>query len=173
LVKLNDAHPCSEGASLLIFFEKGRSMNRIAFTSAVVITFFLLSPTVQSADAVYDGHYWQQCPPEVKHLFVRGVMSGVLVGQDRVVGYALMNKGPSTVSPECHRAVVRVVNTLERQIEKWDRNDFLEAMDDFYEDPDNRMLSVDWAVLVVMLEMRGAPQDEIREYIEQLQRKPQ
>lgn len=148
-------------------------MNRIAFAAAIVITFFLFSSTVQSAETVYDGNYWQQCPIEIKHLFVRGVMSGVLVGQDRVVAYALINKGPSTVSPECHRAVVRVVDTLERQIEKWDRNRFVEAMDDFYADTDNRMLNVHWAVLVVMLEMRGAPQDEIREYIEQLQRQPQ
>jgi len=148
-------------------------MNRIAFTAAIATTFILFSSTLLCADTVYDGNYWQQCPPEVKHLFVRGVMSGVLVGQDRVVGYALMKKGPSTVSPECHQAVVRVVNTLERQIEKWDRNVFVEALDDFYEDPDNRMLKVNWAVLVVMLEMRGAAQDEVRDYIEQLQRKPQ
>ena len=148
-------------------------MNRIALAFAILTAFGLFSSTVLCAGTVYDGNYWQQCPPEVKHLFVRGVMSGVLVGQDRVVGYALMNKGPSSVSPECHQAVVRVVNTLERQIEKWDRNDFVEALDDFYDDPANRMLNVNWAVLVVMLEMRGAPQDEIRDYIEQLQRKPQ
>lgn len=148
-------------------------MNRIAFASAMVTALLLFSATVQSAVTVHDGHYWQQCPPDVKHLFVNGVMGGVLVGQDRVVAYALMKKGPSAVSPECHRAVVSVVNALERQIEKWDRNRFVEALDNFYDDPDNLALTVKWAVLVVMLEMRGAPQDEIREYIEQLQRNPQ
>lgn len=148
-------------------------MHRTAFASAIVTVLILLSTTAQGTDAVYDGHYWQQCPPDVKHLFVNGVMGGVLVGQDRVVGHALMNKGPSAVSPECHRAVVSVVNSLERQIEKWDRNLFVKALDNFYNNPDNLDLNMKWAVLVVMLELRGAPQDEIREYIEQLQRNPQ
>ncbi len=148
-------------------------MNRIAFASAIVTALILFSSTAKGADTVYDGNYWQQCPPDVKHLFVNGVMGGVLIGQDRVAGHALMNNGPSAVSPDCNRAVVSVVNALERQIEKWDRNRFVEALDAFYEDPDNRILNVKWAVLVVMLEMRGAPQDEIREYREQLQRNPQ
>jgi hypothetical protein len=148
-------------------------MNRIVFAAVIFTVLLLFSPTAQSADTVFDGTYWQQCPPDVKQLFVNGVMGGVLVGQDRVVGYALMNKGPSPVSPECHQAVVRVVNSLERQIEKWDRNSFVKALDHFYNDPDNLHLNVKWAALVVMLEMRGAPQDEIREYIDQLQRKPQ
>jgi len=148
-------------------------MHRTAFASAIVTALILFSTTAPGAGTAYDGHYWQQCPPDVKHLFVNGVMGGVLVGQDRVVGHALMDNGPSAVSPECHRAVVSVVNALERQIEKWDRNRFVEAIDNFYDNPDNLNFNVKWAVLVVMLELRGAPQDEVREYIEKLQRKPQ
>lgn len=148
-------------------------MNRTTFACAIVTTVFLISATVQSADTVYDGNYWQQCSPEVKHLFVDGVMSGVLVGQDRVAGHALLNKGSSTVTPECQKAVISVVNSLERQIEQWDRNRFVEALDDFYEESDNRGLTVKWGVLVVLLEMRGAPQDEIKAYMEQLQHNPQ
>lgn len=148
-------------------------MNRTTFACAIVTTVFLISATVQGADTVYDGNYWQQCSPEVKHLFVDGVMSGVLVGQDRVAGHALLNKGSSTVTPECQKAVISVVNSLERQIEQWDRNRFVEALDDFYEESDNRGLTVKWGVLVVLLEMRGAPQDEIKAYMEQLQHNPQ
>ena len=148
-------------------------MNRTAFASAIVTTLILFSTAVQGADTVYDGNYWQQCAPDVKHLFVDGVMGGILVGQDRVVGHALLNKGSSAVSPECQKAVISVVNSLERQIEKWDRIQFVGALDKFYEDSDNIGLTVKWAVLVVLLEMRGAPQDEIKEYIEQLQRNPQ
>ena len=148
-------------------------MKRAVFTCTIVTVFIFFSAAAHSADVVYDGNYWRQCTTDVKHLFVDGVMGGIMVGQDRVVGHALLNKGSSAVSPECQKAVISVVNSLERQIEQWDRNRFVEALDDFYEEPDNLALTVKWAVLVVLLEMRGAPQDEIKEYIEQLQRNPQ
>jgi hypothetical protein len=148
-------------------------MNRTVLTCILVTVFVLFSATAHSADTAYDGIYWQQCTPDVKHLFVDGVMGGIMVGQDRVVGHALLNKGSSAVSPECQKAVISVVNSLERQIEQWDRSRFVEALDDFYEEPDNLGLTVKWAVLVVLLEMRGAPEDEIKAYIQQLQRNPQ
>ena len=138
-------------------------MNRSVLISVIVTAFMLLAAMAQSGNTVYDGHYWQQCRPDVKHLLVNGVMEGVLLGQDRVIGYALLNKNASTVSPECHRAITGIVNTLERQIETWDRNRFVEALDHFYDDAANRALSVKWAVRVVMLEMHGAHQEVLQE----------
>jgi hypothetical protein len=83
-------------------------------------------------------------------------MEGVLLGQDRVIGYALLNNHTSIASPECQRGITGIVNTLERQIEKWDRTRFVEALDHFYDDADNRALTIKWAVRVVMLELHGA-----------------
>jgi hypothetical protein len=117
----------------------------------------------QNSDTVYDGHYWRQCRPDVKLLFVDGVMEGVLLGQDRVIGYALLTNNTSIASPECQRGITSIVNTLERQIEKWDRKRFVAALDHFYDDADNRSLTIKWAVRVVMLELHGAHQETIED----------
>jgi hypothetical protein len=122
-----------------------------------------LATLAQNNGTVYDGHYWQQCRPDVKHLLVNGVMEGVLIGQDRVIGYALLNKNTSIASPECQRGITGIINTLERQIENWDRNRFVAALDHFYDDADNRALTIKWAVRVVMLEMHGAPKETIED----------
>jgi len=132
---------------------------RSILISVIILILMPLTTLAQNGGTVYDGHYWQQCRPDVKHLLVHGVMEGVLLGQDRIIGYALLNKNTSIASPECQRAITGIVNTLERQIEKWDRNRFVEALDHFYNDADNRALLIKWAVRVVMLEMHGADQE--------------
>jgi hypothetical protein len=136
-------------------------VNRSILISVIILILLPLAAMAQSGETVYDGHYWQQCRPDVKHLLVNGVMEGVLLGQDRVVGYALLNNHTSIASPECQRGITGIVNTLERQIEKWDRARFVEALDQFYDDADNRALTIKWAVRVVMLEMYGADQQTL------------
>jgi hypothetical protein len=136
---------------------------RSILISVIILILMPLATLAQNGGTVYDGHYWQQCRPDVKHLLVNGVMEGVLLGQDRVIGYALLNKNTSIASPECQRGITGIVNTLERQIEKWDRNRFVAALDHFYDDADNRALTIKWAVRVVMLEMHGAPQETIED----------
>ena len=138
-------------------------MNRSILISFIILILMPLATMAQSGDIVYDGHYWQQCRPDVKHLLVNGVMEGVLLGQDRVIGYALLNKNTSITSPECQRGITGIVNTLERQIEKWDRNRFVDALDHFYDDADKRALGIKWAVRIVMLEMHGAHQQTLED----------
>lgn len=136
-------------------------MNRSILISFIILVLMPSATMAQSGDTLYDGHYWRQCRPDVKYLLVNCVMEGVLLGQDRVIGHALLSKNTSIASPECQRGITGIVNTLERQIEKWDRNRFVEALDHFYDDADNRALTIKWAVRVVMLEMYGAHQQTL------------
>jgi len=138
-------------------------MKPTMFHAAILITIFLVPTTARTAETIYDGSYWRSSPLEVKRLYVQGVVGGVLLGQDRVVRYGLPDEGTQAVAPECHRAVVRIVNTLERQIENWDYNKMVEALDAFYSDPAHRALHIRWAVMVVMLEMQGASPEEIKD----------
>jgi hypothetical protein len=95
-------------------------------------------------------------------------MGGILLGQDRLVRYATVNQGQSRFSIECQRALVGMANGLERQIENWDRERLVAALDQFFEDPGNRPLDVKWALLAVMLEMRDAPPEEIEAFKKQV-----
>lgn len=142
-------------------------MTRTRFAIAIVTAVFCCTAAARGADNGYDGHYWRKCPTETKHLFVHGVMSGVLLGQDRVIRYGLADQSTQAVDPQCQQAVVGVVNSLERQIENWDRDRFLEALDTFYSDPDHLDLNVRWAVMAVMLELHGAAPEDIQNAIRQ------
>lgn len=133
--------------------------------SIIVVAALLVFGTAATAGAAnlpYDGHYWKKCSTGEKLFFIHGVMSGVLLGQDRVVGYGAADRGTKTVAPECQHALVGLVNTLERQIERWDRNEFLEALDAFYNDPDHLDLNLKWAVMVVIAKLQGAPSEDVR-----------
>jgi len=143
-------------------------MTRTRLGIAIFTVVFCCTAAASGADNGFDGHYWRESPVEIKHLFVHGVMSGVLLGQDRVVRYGLADQSTQSVDPQCQRAVVGVVNTLERQIENWDRDRFLEALDAFYSDPDHLDLNVRWAVMVVMLELHGAAPEDIQKAIRQI-----
>jgi len=143
-------------------------MTRQRLGIAIFIVVFCCTASASGADNGYDGHYWRKCPAEIKHLFVHGVMSGVLLGQDRVIRYGLEDQSTQTVDPQCQRTVVGLVNSLERQIETWDRNRFVEALDSFYKDPDHLDLNVRWAVMVVMLELHGAAPEDVQNAIRQI-----
>jgi hypothetical protein len=135
-------------------------MTRRPLGIAMIIVFFSSAAAARAADTVFDGHYWRKCSVEEKRLFVHGVMNGILLGQDRVVRYGQADRGAKALAPECQRAVVGVVNTLEKQIGKWDRKLLLEALDTFYDDPDHLDLNLRWAVMVVMqMQHSAAPED--------------
>ena len=136
-------------------------MKHATISMILLTTIFLFSSATQGADPVFDGNYWRACPDEVKSFFVHGVMGGILLGQDRVIRYGLPDNGDRSVDADCQRAVVGVVNGLERQIESWDRDRFVQALDTFYDDPDHRGLNIKWAVMVVMLEFHGAGTEDI------------
>lgn len=138
-------------------------MTRKQLGIATVTLVLSIAATAGGASAPYDGHYWQRCSTEEKLLFVHGVMNGVLLGQDRVVRYGQADRGAKSMAPDCQRAVVGIVNTLERQIEQWDRKRFLEALDAFYEDPNHRDLNLRWAVMVVMLKLQGASPEDVQD----------
>ena len=143
-------------------------MTRTSLGIAIFIIVICCTTAASGAENAYDGHYWRECPTEMKHLFVHGVMSGVLLGQDRVIRYGLADQAAQTVDPQCQQAVEGVVNSLERQIENWDRDRFLEAIDAFYSDPDHLDLNVRWAMMVVMLELHGAAPEDIQKAIRQI-----
>lgn len=126
---------------------------------AVYSVLALSIPGARAAETVYDGTFWRSSSPEIKHFFVQGFLSGVLLGQDRVLRQGLPGEAASSLAPECHRALTRIVNALERQIERWDPNRLVAALDTFYEDPDRRPLGVRWALMTVILEMHGRAQE--------------
>jgi hypothetical protein len=135
----------------------------------IIITLALsIAASAVGGETTLDGHYWRNCSSEEKLLFVHGVMSGVLLGQDRVVRYGQADRGAAAMTAECQRTVIGVVNALERQIDRWDRNQFLEAMDDFYNDPDHLDLNVRWAVMVVMLQLQGAAPEDVQDAVRQI-----
>ena len=142
---------------------KTNPMNRNIVFLLTVLATLTASSAILPADTDFDGHFWETCPPQVKQFYVQGVLSGILLGQDRVVRYGLPDNGTSKLSPACHRAIVGVVNALERQIGRWDHNRLVGALDAFYRKPENRSLGLQWAVMVVMLEMHGAPPEDIQE----------
>ncbi|MGD9332503.1 MAG: hypothetical protein PVJ53_14410 [Desulfobacterales bacterium] len=143
-------------------------MERIVLTCVMASTLLLIGGPARSADTAYNGDFWIASPSTVKHLYVHGVMGGILLGQDRLVRYATVNQGQSRFSIECQRALVGMANGLERQIENWDRERLVAALDQFFEDPGNRPLDVKWALLAVMLEMRDAPPEEIEAFKKQV-----
>jgi len=137
-----------------------RSQSIIA---AAALILFSTTATGGGANTNYDGHYWRKCSTEEKLLFIHGVMSGVLLGQDRVIRYGQADKGAKALSPECQHAVVGVVNTLERQIGRWNRNGLLEALDAFYDDSDHLGLDLKWAVMVAMAQLQGAAPENVQD----------
>ena len=121
--------------------------------------FALSTPAVSTAETVYDGTFWRSSSLESKHFCVQGFLGGVLLGQDRVLRQGLPGEGASSLPPECRRTLTRIVNALERQIEGWDPNRLVAALDTFYEDPAHRPLGVRWALMTVILEMHGGAQE--------------
>ena len=132
---------------------------------AMITLFFSIAVIAEAAETVFDGHYWRKCSTDEKRLFVHGVMNGILLGQDRVVRYGQADQGAKALAPECQRAVVGIANVLERQIGKWDRQRFLEALDTFYKDTEHLDLNLRWAVMVVMQKLQGAAPDDVQNVI--------
>lgn len=122
---------------------------------AAVSILGLSAPRLPAAETVYDGTFWQNASPAIKGFYVQGVLSGILLGQDRVLRQGLPGVGPAPLSPECRRDLTRIVNALERRIVRWDAGRLIQALDTFYEEPDHRGLGVRWALMAVVLEMDG------------------
>lgn len=142
-------------------YQREANMRHVTVYSILLAAIFLFSSATQGAGPVFDGNFWRACPDETKNFFVHGIMGGILLGQDRVIRYGLPDKAAQSVDADCQRVVVGVVNSLERQMESWDRDYFVKALDAFYSDPDHRSLDIRWAVMVVMLELHDAKPEEI------------
>ena len=124
---------------------------------------FLSATCLPAAETLHDGAFWQASSPNAKRFYVQGAMSGILLGQDRVVRRGLPGETLAPLSPECHHAVVRMVNALEREIGQWTPAQVVAVMDRFYEDPANRRLGVRWALMAVLLEMDGTSAKDPRQ----------
>ena len=68
------------------------------------------------ADTRFDGHFWRQADLQTRHFFVYSFMSGVVQGQDRVAARLLIKSDAGEFRPECHQAVAKNVNVLEREL---------------------------------------------------------
>jgi hypothetical protein len=126
------------------------------FILAWVAATFLSATFLPAAETPHDGAFWQASSSEAKQFYVNGVISGILFGQDRVVRRSLPGESQAPFAPECHRAAVGMVNSLEREIGQWDPAQVVAALDRFYEDPANRRIRVRWALMAVLLEMDGS-----------------
>jgi hypothetical protein len=122
------------------------------------------------AESRFDGHFWRQADLQTRHFFVYSFMSGVVQGQDRVAARLLIKSDAGEFRPECHQAVAKNVNVLERELTRLDRAQFISAMDAFYGLKKNRALELKWAVLVVMQQLKGSPQSDLENFIEELRR---
>ena len=122
------------------------------------------------AESRFDGHFWRQADPQTRHFFVYSFMSGVVQGQDRVAARLLIKSDAGDFRPECHQAVAKNVNVLERELMRLDRAQFMSAMDAFYGLKQNRALELKWAVLVVMQQLKGSPPSDLENFIEGLRR---
>ncbi len=122
------------------------------------------------AESRFDGHFWRQADPQTQHFFVYSFMSGVVQGQDRVAARLLIKSDAGDFRPECHQAVAKNVNVLERELMRLDRAQFMSAMDAFYGLKKNRALELKWAVLVVMQQLKGSPPSDLENFIEGLRR---
>jgi hypothetical protein len=124
----------------------------------LLLSFIALVSTLEGAQAPFDGTYWRACPLEVKRFYIQGAVSGILLGQDRMVQQGLPGEEASPLTPECHRAVVALADRLERQVAGWDAERLVAALDAFYADPDHLPLGVKWALMAVLLELPGSRQ---------------
>ena len=124
----------------------------LSFTGSVSI--------LEGGQALFDGTYWRTCPPEVKRFYVQGAVSGILLGQDRMVKQGLPGEGTPPLAPDCRRAVVALADRLERQMAQWDIDQLVASLDAFYAERDHRPLGVRWALMAVLLERHAnLPQD--------------
>jgi hypothetical protein len=131
--------------------------------SILIIATIALATGSCPAEPPFDGTFWQASSPEVKQFYLQGVISGILLGQDRVVRRGLPGVDPAPLAPECQAAVVRMVNALEREVARWDAARLAAALDSFYEEPANRPLGVRWALMAVLLEKGGLPENDRRQ----------
>lgn len=140
-----------------------------ALVAASLSCFLALLPAF-GAEPRFDGHFWRQAEPQTRHFFVYSFMSGVVQGQDRVAARLLVKADAGDFRPECHQAVAKNVNVLENELTRLDRSQFMSAMDAFYGLKKNRALELKWAVLVVMQQLKGTPQSDLENFIEELRR---
>lgn len=138
-------------------------MRSKGWRSILIIAAIVLIPGWCPAEPSFDGAFWQASSPEVKQFYLQGVISGILLGQDRVVRRGLPGVGPAPLAPECQAAVVRMVNALEREVGRWDAARLAAALDSFYQEPAHRPLGVRWALMTVLLEKGDLPEKDRRQ----------
>lgn len=132
-------------------------------TVAVVAVLGLSAPALPAEETVFDGAFWRACSHDVKRFYIQGALSGVMLGQDRVIRRGQPGPSAAPLPPECRRPLVRLVNALEREIERRDPEQLIEALDTFYDVPANRPLGVRWALIAVFGEDDGAAEGDRRQ----------
>ena len=140
-----------------------------ALAAATLCCVMALTPAF-GAEPPFDGYFWRQSDLPTKRFFTYSFMIGVVQGQDRVAARLLIRADDGDFRPECHQAVSKNVNVLEKELTRLDQTQFITAMDAFYGLKKNRPLEIKWAVLVVMQQLQGKPQSDLEAFIENLQR---
>ena len=143
--------------------------NRRMVLTALII---LLSATYAYADEVrYDGDFWGQRNRATKELIVSAVFWGAEAGQDRVFAEVILYRAGKSMKVECANAVSDVLKTLQAERKAIRTGQVVDQMDKFYSDPKNKSLRLKWAFLVALEKVKGTPDEEIRQLIEEIRKK--
>ena len=122
-----------------------------------------------AADEIrFDGNFWNKSDRTVKDFFVSGILGGIIAGQDRVTASAMEGVEKGQVDIKCFAAISSLKNSLEADLEKIEVGQIVDSMDDFFSDSKNRPIKVKWAFLVVMQQIKGTSEAEIRKFIESI-----
>lgn len=125
-----------------------------------------------AADEIrFDGNFWNKSDRIVKDFFISGILGGIIAGQDRVTASAMEGVEKGQVDLKCFAAVSSLKNSLEADMEKLEAGQIVDNMDEFFSDSKNRSIKVKWAYLVVMQQIKGTSEEEIKKFIESIRQK--
>lgn len=138
----------------------------------VVFVIFVSTAHVHANEVRFDGNFWKKCNETTRELFARGVLGGMTLGHDRVLGSMMFEVGNPNYNAKCFEKVSNLHKSLEVGIKKIGAEQIVDGIDEFYSDFRNRSIVIKWAFLVVMQQIDGKPEKDINEYIEYLRKNP-
>ena len=80
--------------------------------------------------------------------------------------------GKAGFSEKCFKTVTSLHESLEDEIKKIAVEQVVDGIDEFYSDFKNRSIDLKWAFLVVMQQIEGKPEKEIKEFLDYIRQNP-
>jgi len=137
-----------------------------------VLVIFVSTAYAHATGVRFDGNFWKKCNKTTKEFFARGVLGGMTLGHDRVLGSMMFEVGKPNFNEKCLEKVSNLHKSLEVELKKIGAEQIVDGIDEFYSDFRNRSIVIKWAFLVVMQQIDGKPEKDINEYIEYLRKNP-